>query len=102
MTFSDISDIILKDFKTMKRTDPAVSAVSIKLEISTLWWQTAELIPKNSESILLNEDNESAFLKKAEVGDIFEGTTRDGAIIQGSIAAKDATSITLGENVSIS
>lgn len=85
----------------MKRIDPAVLSVVIQLCTSKLWWQTAELIPQNSESIHLNDENESEFLEKAEVGDIFEGTTMDGAIISGSITAKDDTSITLGQNVSI-
>ena len=86
----------------LKVSDPAVSEISISLSITPEGWKSAKLIPKKSNgTILLNRNNQFDFLDKVEVGDIFEGKTRDGAVIEGIIIAKDSSTITLGNTVSI-
>lgn len=85
----------------VKINDPAIAEVRITLSITPMWWEVAKLIPKNSsEEIILNDDNQLDFIEKASVDDIFEGKTKDGLIIEGLVAAKDASTITLSGIVS--
>lgn len=85
----------------LKISDPAVKEIHVTLSITPMWWEVAKLIPKNSsEEIILNDDNQLDFIEKASVDDIFEGKTKDGLIIEGLVAAKDASTITLSGIVS--
>lgn len=86
----------------LKVSDPAINEIFVILSITPEWWKSAKLIPKKSKgAILLNKNNQFDFLEKVEVGDIFEGKTKGGAVIEGIITAKDSSTITLGNTVSI-